>query len=217
MILKNITFKIIVLSFISNILLAQNNSEFDSVSFRYVYNTILNHYLNGNEILSLAYSGMRYDLKTDYVEILKNNIKDQSKLAYYRRQFELDTFYLYKDIDGKFDPNTLVSQFKVKSIYQDENEIYKEMLKDTNCVVVIQFSDIYLYKDRFIVFAIFNNSFKSTIVKYEYMYEFHFCPISGLFEFLKWSLSIGFNFENGKVNYFSNSHNFPKTDILCDE
>jgi hypothetical protein len=47
--------------------------------------------------------------------------------------------------------------------------------------------------------------------------KFHFCPIAGLFEFLTWNVSDGFNFENEKVNYFSNSHDFPKTDMLCEE
>lgn len=206
---------VLIVFFGSNFLSGQSIQRFDSISIRYIYNTILNHYLSTDDFLSLPYSGMTYDLKTDHVKILKNNIKDKDKLSYYRRQFQLDTFELLIETQGKYDISTLVSQFKIKVASIDENEIQSEMLKDTNCVVLCQFSDIFSYHDRYIFFARISNLFIDTIVTFEYMYEFQFCPMSNFFEFIKWHKVGGIFFEGEKAIYMNKTYNFQDMERLC--
>jgi len=200
-----------------NLLNSQNQAKFDSIRVRFIYNYIVNHYLCGSEIVSLAYSGMQYDTKQNYVSILDKPITDKETIQYFYRQFALDSSGIQSRIQGKFNSLSLISQFNTKQFTGNATEIKQEMLRDTNCVVSFQFSDFYRLKEKFIVFVRVNNLFIDTIVTYNYMYEFQYCPLSDLYEFLNWTYAAGFDFEGDKVIYFNHTNKFKDFELLCDD
>jgi hypothetical protein len=214
---NNFLLTLLLFLFELNMLNSQNQAKFDSIRVRFIYNYIVNHYLCGHDLISLAYSGMQYDTKRNYVSILDKRITDKETIEYLYRQFELDSSGIQSRIQGKFNSLSLISQFNTKQFTGNATEIKQEMLNDTNCVVSFQFSDFYRLKEKFIVFVRINNLFIDTIVTYYYMYEFQYCPQSDLYEFLNWMEAGGFNFEKDKVIYINLFNEFKDRVLLCDD
>ncbi|MGE5355321.1 MAG: hypothetical protein ACM3PT_03715 [Deltaproteobacteria bacterium] len=214
-----ITNLFLVLTFLvidSNLCFSQNLGKFDSVRTLYIYNNIVNHYLCRDALVDLANSGMKYDINNDYVSILTNRLNDKQTIQSYCRYFGLDSQRIVLSKQEEFNHNSFVSQFNCRSFMGDVTNLKEEMLKDTNCVVLFELSDIYSYNDKFVVFVCINNLFIDTIVSYYYMYEFRFCPQSGLLEFLTWTQFRGFFFEGDKCMYLRDTNDFKDNERFCD-
>lgn len=201
---------ILILSY--NSLFSQEWDKLDSKRIDYICNEALNTYFDNEELDLSMHSHGSIDLNDNFIGINSNPIENDTILEYLRKQFLLDTLNSYLKINNKLKINSFNTQLNFVLKNFNEQEMYKFLKDEEKIICIIQFSNVFYYKGRYLIFtrAVFR-PYGEVNEKRDFLFEYEFCNSIGMLRLLSCSRSYGFNFEAGKINYykFTTKFNYP--------
>ncbi len=199
---KYLSLIILIFILLYNSVFSQEWDKFDSKRIDYIYNESLNTYFDNEELDLYRHTSIPIDLNNNFIGINSNPIENDTLLKYLRSQFLLDSLNSYLKINDKLKITSFNTQLNFVLKNFNDQEMYKFLKDEEKIICVIQFSNVFYYKGRYLIFtrAVFR-PYGKVNEKRDFLFEFEYCKLLGTLKLLSCSQSAGVDFDGGKINY----------------